>query len=68
MARFVCGRRDTPLLGEFLHLLRRLGSQYEQVFDATGWWVLLGKGGWWKFECVVGLESFVKVGFTATQV
>ena len=55
-------------MGKFLHLLRRLDLQFELVFDATRWWVLLRKGGWWKFECIVGLGSFVKVGFTATQV
>jgi hypothetical protein len=55
-------------MGKFLHLLRRLGSQFERVFDAVGWWILLRKGRWWKFECVVGLESFVKVGFTTMQV
>jgi hypothetical protein len=68
VARFVCGRGETPLLGGFLYLLRRLGSQFERVFDVVGGWVLLGKGGWWKFECVMDFESFVKVGFTATQV
>jgi hypothetical protein len=59
---------NSSLDGAPLHLLRRLGSQFERIFDTDGWWVLLEKGRWWKFECVVGLENFVKVGFTTMQV
>jgi hypothetical protein len=61
-------KRTDAAAGRVPALAEGLGSQFQRVFDAARWWVLLGKGGWWKFEYVVGLESFVKVGFTTIQV